>query len=224
MLVHGIEISIIKKRIKNIYIRVKRNGEVIVTAPYNCSDKRIEDFVNSKADWIIDKRTEALKNNRAQIGQIPDSIMILGKEYPVSYYRGSKNDIFFDGSVVHITTKGEATPEITNKLKDKLYKKTTDIMIEKLLPIWSDKMNLYPSEWKVMKMNSMWGNCRPESGKVHFSLNLASTPIEFIEYVIVHELAHLKEKNHSQRFWHLVEKYVPNYREIRKKYKRKIGN
>ena len=220
MTVNGIEINVTKKRIKNIYLRIRADGEVSVTAPIGCSDEKICSFVTEKMSWIIKNRKKVLDKNESD-KSIPETVSIFGTEYPIRYVRANKDSVFINDEDVEVHVSGAADPEKVKKLVEKMYRKLTFEEISILIPKWSKRMGLYPDEWKICKMNSMWGNCRKEKKELHFSLNLASKPIEFIDYVVVHELAHLKEANHSEKFWRIVSQYIPDYREIRRRNRKK---
>ena len=95
--------------------------------------------------------------------------------------------------------------------------------IKKILPLkveeYSKKMNLFPTNISYRKNKRTWGSCNHKNG-LNFNILLMKFPIEVMEYVIVHELAHIKHKNHSRDFWNLVAVYCPNYKEVEKQFKR----
>ena len=95
--------------------------------------------------------------------------------------------------------------------------------IKKILPQkveeFSKKMNLFPTSISYRKNKRTWGSCNHKNG-LNFNILLMKFPIEIMEYVIVHELAHIKHKNHSRDFWNLVTVYCPNYKEVEKLFKR----
>ena len=95
--------------------------------------------------------------------------------------------------------------------------------IKKILPLkveeYSKKMNLYPTSISYRKNKRTWGSCNYKNG-LNFNILLMKFPIEVMEYVIIHELAHIKHKNHSRDFWNLVAVYCPNYKEIEKQFKK----
>jgi predicted metal-dependent hydrolase len=95
--------------------------------------------------------------------------------------------------------------------------------IKKILPQkveeFSKKMNLFPTSISYRKNKRTWGSCNHKNG-LNFNILLMKFPIEIMEYVIVHELAHIKHKNHSRDFWSLVAIYCPNYKEVEKLFKR----
>lgn len=100
---------------------------------------------------------------------------------------------------------------LVNEWLDKLLIEKMDHLLLK----WQIRMKLRCTHWELKDIKTYWGKCNTRTGKILFNRNLSSKSIECIEYVIVHELAHLKEANHGPRFWALVESYVPNAKQIR---------
>lgn len=95
------------------------------------------------------------------------------------------------------------------------YKEKVNEIITPIVEEKSKIMNLYPSSLKYRNNKSRWGSCSYKNGII-LNINLLKFPIEVIEYVVIHELAHIKEKNHSKKFWDLVEKYCSNYKKCEK--------
>jgi len=95
---------------------------------------------------------------------------------------------------------------------DEFYRKKAKENIPKLVDKFSKQMNLYATSIKYRKNKNTWGSCNYKNG-LNFNILLMKFPIEIIEYVVVHELAHIKHKNHSKRFWNLVEDYCPDYKD-----------
>ena len=94
---------------------------------------------------------------------------------------------------------------------DKIYKEKAKAVIPKLVEEFSSKMKLYPSSIKYRKNKRTWGSCNYKDG-LNFNILLIQFPLEVIEYVVIHELAHIKHKNHSKSFWNLVEIYCSDYK------------
>ena len=101
---------------------------------------------------------------------------------------------------------------------DEFYKQKAKEIIPTLVDKFSKEMNLYPTSIKYRKNKNTWGSCNYKNG-LNFNILLIKFPIEIIEYVVIHELAHIKHKNHSKRFWDLVEKYCPDYKDRIKLFK-----
>ena len=165
----SIEYTLERKRIKNIYIHVKPDGSVLVTAPRYVPLGEIERFVESKADWI-----EKTRKRQAERPVVPE------REYTKEDYNA-----------------------VLGRLN--IY-----------LPKYAEMTGLYPSRVSIKNMKTRWGSCNPQSRAVHFAVQLADMPDEFVEYVVLHELCHLKYRSHGVRFWALVERYMPDYKTRRK--------
>ena len=165
----AVEYTLERKRIKNIYIHVKPDGSVLVTAPRYVALAEIERFVELKTDWI--------EKTRKRLAESP--------VVPVREY----------------------TKEDYNALLGRL---------NLFLPRYAEMTGLYPSRISIKNMKTRWGSCNPQSRAVHFAVQLTDMPDEFIEYVVLHELCHLKYRGHGVRFWALVERYMPDYKDRRK--------
>jgi predicted metal-dependent hydrolase len=103
----------------------------------------------------------------------------------------------------------------SDKELDIFYKKVTIETISPLIETWSKTMQLFPTQVGYRKTKTRWGSCSHKNS-LSFSTNLAKMNLEFIEYVVVHELAHIKHKNHSKAFWGEVAKYLPDYKRRKK--------
>jgi predicted metal-dependent hydrolase len=101
---------------------------------------------------------------------------------------------------------------------DNFYKKEIVKYLPDLVDIYSKKMNLIPTSIKYRKNKRTWGSCNYKNG-LNFNILLMKFPIELMEYVVIHELAHIKHKNHSKKFWDLVEEFCPDYKQREKIFK-----
>lgn len=101
---------------------------------------------------------------------------------------------------------------------DKFYKNEIEKILPNIVETFSKKMDLYPTSISYRKNKRTWGSCNFKNG-LNFNILLMKFPLEIMQYVIIHELSHIKHKNHSKNFWSLVEKYCPNYKQIEKEFK-----
>jgi predicted metal-dependent hydrolase len=115
---------------------------------------------------------------------------------------------------------GQVEKLVDYKIKDidKFYKKEIEKHIYPLIEKHSKNMNLFPTSIRFRKNKRTWGSCNYKNG-LNFNYLLMKYPIHIMEYIVIHELAHIKHKNHSKKFWDLVEKYCPNYKFIEKEFK-----
>lgn len=101
---------------------------------------------------------------------------------------------------------------------DKFYKNEIEKILPNIVETFSKKMDLYPISISYRKNKRTWGSCNFKNG-LNFNILLMKFPLEIMQYVVIHELSHIKHKNHSKNFWNLVEKYCPNYKQIEKEFK-----
>lgn len=191
---------------KTIGIYIKPDGTVEIRAPYGCASKAIADFVHRRRGWIefhSSKRKAEYEQATNFSFNEGEKISILGKEYSLIKGRCFR----FEGDVL-LFPQGDidcARKQFTKLLKE--------IMLDTLGPLvkkYSEITGLYPLEVKVSSAKRRWASCSSRNS-LNFSLYLAFGNEYIIEYIIIHELCHIKEKNHSRSFWRLVESYMPDY-------------
>ena len=201
-----------KRKTVGIYIR---NGNTEVRVPLKYPAAKIERFVKANEKWIENKLTvsrEQLKERESFQLNYGDEIPLRGVLYPIKTGIGDKSG--FGGDYFYVPRN--LTPE---QIKDRCVRIYCGLAA-KYLPDRVQKyaalMNVSPSAVKVNKAKTRWGSCSSQKS-INFSWRLVMADDETIDYVIVHELAHLIEMNHSQRFWSIVEAIIPDYRRFRAK-------
>jgi len=204
---------IVKKGLKHIYIKIEKNGEVLLkSSPYKKRDA-IE-FLEKKSLWI-DKNLQNIlkKGSRSNIYKDGGEVFYLGKSYPLVYQksdrRGERVVFKEDGFTFLYSDKKEP-----QKAVERFYRLAAKEIFEKRVEHFSQKMGLYPKVIKFRKAKRRLGSCRYDN-VLSFNYLAVKLSLEEIDYIVVHELAHIKEKNHSKKFWSIVEKEFPNYKEIR---------
>ena len=224
--INGISVEIIKKNIKNMHLYVQPpDGKVQVSAPKHLSDESIIMFVRTKIGWIR-KQQERFKNQPRQSERqyvSGESFYVLGKQYflQVEYsYKGNSLVLFGDKAI--LTVRKESTPKQREAFIREWYREILKAEIEKYLPKWEKKTGLYCDSWQTKYMTTRWGTCNTNTKKIWFNLQLAKKPVECIEYIILHELAHLKVKNHGNDFVAILDSYMPYWRETKKKLNEQI--
>jgi predicted metal-dependent hydrolase len=198
---------------KHTYLQVTDHGVVLKTNK-STSMQDINAFVHKKSAWILkhlknfeEKRVEKELNTSPQV-------YYLGTAYELKII-GNQNlkkaKITFKDSKFLIEAKEELSKEETTLLLNNFYKKEAIEKITPLIEHWSKEMNLYPTHVGYRKAKTRWGSC---SGKDSISFNyyLLKLPLSSIEYVVVHELAHIQHKNHSSSFWNLVRQHLVDYK------------
>lgn len=217
--IEGIPITIEKKKIKNIYLKVlSPNGKVVISAPKRMSQKAIEEFAFSKSTWIKEKRKkyEGRMPQRELQYETGEQILFLGKTYPleVKYWNGS-NKVTFSEEKIQMWIKENSTREQREKCLNEWYRKQLKMRIPKLIDKWEPVMNVQVKEWNVKNMKTRWGTCNTSAQRIWLNLQLAKSKPECLEYVVVHEMTHLLEQNHNERFWGFMDSFFPDWRTIK---------
>ena len=197
------DIVIIKKKIKNTYIRVKDNNIVVTTnylMPNIYINKIIKDNYSS-----IDKMISKIEQKEKE----KDKFYLFGKHYLVKF-DDTISDITINENIIIVKNK-----EKLDSYLDFVIKET----FSKHLEYWYNKFEekIPVPNLKIRKMKSRWGVCNTKNHNVTLNYYLYKYEIDCLDYVIVHELSHFIEGNHSKNFWSVVFKYYPNYKEIRRK-------
>ncbi|WP_252232290.1 SprT family zinc-dependent metalloprotease [Clostridium sp. ZBS15] len=225
-----IEFQIIRRKRKSICIKIDINGEVQVVAPIRTSKEYILNFVNSKHDWIIEKRRElkTVLNKKVKREFINGgTFMYLGKEYPICLIFNDKvKKISIDFINEHSTTNIEGISKFlinTNTYEnDKLKKALENWYRSKTLNIVKERIRLHELEFedKITKVTVKEQKRRYASinikNETYFNWRISMAPLEVIDYIVVHEMCHMDFRNHSKQFWNRVEGVMPNYKKCHK--------
>ncbi len=218
--VDGISVEVIKKNIKNLNLYVlPPEGEVRLSVPRGLPDEEIWAFLSSKLEWIRKNRA-TLKGRPRPLPSLyvsGEEIYLFGKRYLLDVrHAGRSSPPVIIGKTVTITVRADSTPEQRAAYIDEWYRSVLEIEIEKLLSKWEAITRLRPSGWQIRKMKTRWGSCNTTTGKIRLNLQLAAYRPECLEYVILHELAHLKVRNHGIEFKAILDQYMPEWKEIKK--------
>ena len=212
------EYQITRKRIKNFILRIYPDLKIAVSAPISASDRDIEKFISSKREWIektlgkIKSRQENLKTKKEK------GINILGREVELRIISSDLKRIRLTENSLYIYTNESSKSFIEKILLDWKIEKLKEILekyLEKYTTLLETKINYY----KIKKLSSAWGIYHKRENYISFNFDLIEKEEPLIEYVVLHELCHIFHMDHQKGFWSLVEKYMPDYKERRKKLK-----
>ena len=218
LVISGIPIEICKKNIKNMHLYVKPpKGNVTVSAPLTMSDEAIERFVRTKSSWIkkqINKFDNQLRQSEREYVS-GETLYVWGKQYYLLIEYNNKNSIVLSGDKAVLTArKGSTALQRENFIRE-WYRNHLKTEIMRLLPKWEKITGLKCASWQTKYMITRWGTCNAMTKKIWLNLQLAKKTPECLEYVVLHELVHLVEKHHNERFISLMDNYMPMWREIR---------
>ncbi|WP_097027670.1 M48 family metallopeptidase [Clostridium peptidivorans] len=220
LIIDDIEIQVQKKKIKNIYLRVKApQGGVQVSAPKNMNDEAIKMFVISKISWIK-KHQEKYKNQPKQCKReyvSGESVYVFGGKYALELvYSNRCNDVKINGDKLILQVRERSTIERRANVLNEWYRENIKREIPKLLEKWQKIIGVTAEEWGVKNMKTRWGTCNVRDKRIWLNLQLAKKHPKCLEYVVVHELVHLLEKSHNNIFIGYMDKFLPNWRKIKK--------
>lgn len=228
MQLNNLPLTITRKKIKNMYLRVHQDGTVSVSAPKRMSDKAIRDFVDSKSDWIEMqlKKLEERKQQVSETAHTAESSYVTGE---IHYLWGKPCTLLVEettgrGSVIFVENQQSlllrapknSTIEQHRYLLEEFYRQELKAAVPDLMEHYVGVVGKSPTEWRIRNMKTRWGTCNTKAGRIWLALNLAKKHPKCLEYVIAHELTHLHVPNHSKAFWARMDVYYPQWREVRK--------
>lgn len=220
----GLTIDVQRKDIKNIHLSVyPPSGKVRISAPLRMELDTIRVFAISKLKWIK-KQQEAFKKQERETEReylTRESHYFLGERYllkVVEQDAGSR--IILKKKEIIMLVRPETTSEKRQELLDEWYRFQLKLILPPMIDRWEKKIGIKANEFGVKKMRTKWGTCNPEAGRIWLNLELAKKPLECIEYIVVHELLHLVEPSHNERFIALLEKHLPKWKFLREQLNR----
>lgn len=206
-----------KKRKKTISLQISKQADLVVSAPYFTSKSEIKSFIEQKYQWIqknIQKQKEQNLHNGEKLFISGECFYYLGLSYPleVFYQQNLPMGLVFWSNRFYLNCPDT---EQRKKFFIEWYKKKAREYLDKQVKSLGSELQLLPRTIKITLAKTRWGSCSGEND-LDFSYRLIMAPQAVIDYVIIHELMHIKEKNHSARFWSLVENTLPEYKRHRK--------
>lgn len=219
--VSDIPVEIVKKNIKNMHLSVlPPNGKVRVSAPLSVSDESITMFVRTKLSWVRAQqekfRSQPRQSEREYVSG--ETVYVWGKQYFLRVeYSNKGNHLELSGDKAVLTVRKESNAKQRESFVNEWYRQLLKAEVEKYLPKWEQITGLKCSSWQSKYMTTKWGTCNTSTRKIWLNLQLAKKPIECLEYVILHELAHLKVKYHGEEFVEIMDQYMPYWRECKQR-------
>ena len=214
-----------RAKIKNFYITIQ-NGEVVIKAPRFATSSQIQNVVEAKRQWIMQKLQE-YQQSPTKVKEYADGekFQILGEAYYLNIYYKDINIAMLNvenGKIAIILPLRYAEEDNTEQIKkmiDKMYYMIAEKEVENSMEKMRKLVGLAPEEYRIKKTKSIWGSCSSNK-KITINQNLMMYSRKAIDYVVLHEICHLKYMNHSKKFWAMVEKYMPDYKDAEKELKK----
>jgi predicted metal-dependent hydrolase/DNA-binding Xre family transcriptional regulator len=220
IVISGIPIDVQKKNIKNMHLQVKPpDGHVVISAPLSVDDKAIEAYARTQLGFIKRAITQFQDQPRASKRQYVsgETMYIWGKQYFLVFkVDNQKNNFEIQNQNIVLSMNSNSTVKQREAYVREEYRKLLKDEIEKRLPKWEQQTRLKCDSWQTKYMITKWGACSTDKKKLWFNLQLAQKPMECLDYIILHELTHLISRKHDATFIANMDRYMPNWRDIRK--------
>lgn len=218
--VSGIPVQIIRKPIKNLHLGVyPPDGQVRVSVPTHLSDDNVRLAVISRLSWIKKQQATFQAQPRQSEREMVtgESHYIFGRRYRMEVIerRGRHEIILKNHSTLQLFVNPGTSPQNRALVLREWYRSQLKERIPPLLNRWQPIIGETIADWGVKRMKTKWGSCNIQSRRIWLNLELAKKPPECLEYVLVHELVHLLERHHGDRFKAYMDQFLPHWRNCR---------
>ncbi len=222
LIVAGVEVEVTRKQIRHVYLRVVPPfGDVKVSAPEHMRQGEIAAFVAGKMKWIREKQ-KAYEGNAPRMLLSGDTVLLWGNPYVLIVSEDKSNakklkfSYYINNGQIFIDVSGKTCVEDREKILSEIYREEVKRKLETLIPEMEKKTGLKASVWKVKNMKSRWGSCKSSDGTIAISSRLGMYPQRCLEVVMIHELMHFRVHGHGRDFYDLMDRYAPDWKEIKK--------
>ena len=197
-----------RKGMKNIYLRVEKTGDIIVKAPLRTPNYIIKKLIHDNIAELKKRQNNIINNSpKKREYKTGETYFVFGQELPVEVVNSNKNTLIITEEKIVLVVKQDREKIFQKGIREKLRQQSL-YFIKKYEPI----MNVKANELRIKKMKTRWGTCNLEAKRIWINEELVKYPISCLEHIVVHELTHLLEINHTPRFYELLEYYYPNYK------------
>ncbi|MGY0400158.1 MAG: M48 family metallopeptidase [Ostreibacterium sp.] len=210
------EITIIRKNIKHLYLRVYQDGRTVVSAPCGMTKHTIEQFIAKKSQWIICARHQQQQKSNHSLVTLTKNFTVLtlwGHVYPIEQREVTKNSLVIKEGICQINVRKDSTTTQLEKLIIDYYRVQLMGYLPSLVRQYEPLIGVSVKEIRTKNMKTKWGTCNVQDKRLWFNVHLARFDPKSIEYVVVHEMVHLLERHHNTRFYHLIERVMPDWQQ-----------
>lgn len=217
--VGGIQAEVTRKNIRNLNIRVyAAERKVKISAPLRATDRMIRNFAESRMEWVHGhfRRQKELPVIKELDFVSGDEIPVFGETASLEVVpRQGKTEVFYNEKAgrLKVYIRPAYGKERRKKAVKEWYRKRLKTEIPLLIQKYEGPMGVEVAEFGVKQMKTRWGTCNIRDRRIWLNLHLAEYPAHCLEYVVVHEMAHLKERLHTKRFYRIVEEQMPAWKE-----------
>ena len=212
----NISIDVIQKDIRNIHLSVHPpTGRVRISAPLRLDLDTIRVYALSKLGWIKRQQAKFRNQEREALREFlnKESHYFKGKRYLLKIVEGNAiPKVILKHTVIELHVRPGADFAKRKYILDEWYREKLKESIPLIISKWEKTLMVQIHEFGIKKMRTKWGTCNREAKRIWLNLELAKKPVECLEYIIIHEMAHLLERNHNDRFVSLMNKFMPKWK------------
>lgn len=210
-----VEIEVTFKAIKNLHLSVHPPyGKVTIASPDFYDLEKVKIYAATKFAWIKREQTKIRSQQREEpkLMITQESHRFLGQRYLLKVIEANRPKLVLKHNIIELYVLPEASLEQKHKTLYNWYKKELEGQIGNFIFEYANQMNISDINFGIRKMKTKWGSCSIEKRMLWFNIELAKKPIDCIEYIVVHEMVHLLERNHNKNFIILMDKFLPSWR------------
>ena len=215
--VSGVEVQVIRKAIKNLHLGVyPPNGRVRVAAPLRVSNEAVRLAVVGKLGWIKRQRSKFQEQTRESQREMVsgESHYFLGRRYRLRVidHEGAGRVVVRNRRTLELHVRRQSGQVERERVLQRWYREQLRELIPPLLTKWAVILGVQPAAWGIKRMKTKWGACNVDAKRIWLNLELAKKPAQCLEYIVVHEMTHLLERHHNDRFISLMDQHLPHWR------------
>ncbi len=216
-----ISIEVVRKNIKNMHLTVHPpDGRVHISAPLRINDEAVRLFAISKIGWIRKHQRNFVEQERRSPEQYKEreSHYFQGRRYllRIIEHEAPPKVILKAKTYIELYVKPNSTKEERQSIINWWYRIELTKLIPPIIDKWERQIGVRVTEWRIKQMRTRWGTCNIAKKRIWINLELAKKPLNCLEYVVVHEMIHLLERRHNERFFQLMTQYLPQWKVYKK--------
>ena len=220
LIIGSLEIEVVRKDIKNLHLGVyPPEGRVRIAAPLRVNDEAVRLFAISKLSWIKRQQAKFEKQRRQSERDYVsgESHYFKGRRYllNVVYQQSAPKVVVRNKTHIDLYVREGSDRERREQVLLRWYRRQLKKELPELIAKWQDIIGVEVQNWGIRLMKTKWGTCNVEAGRIWLNLELVKKPPRCLEYIVVHELVHLLERHHNERFVAYMDEYLPQWRACR---------
>lgn len=218
--VSGIDVDVVRKNIKNLHLGVYPPiGRVRVATPLHINDEAVRLFIISRLTWIKRQRAKFENQERQSAREFVtgESHYYQGQRYllDVTYHAGPPAVSIRNKSIMDLRVRPGSDTAERERVLLTWYRRQLKAQIPPLIARWEAILGVNVAEWRIKRMKTRWGTCNIEARRIWLNLELIKKPVSCLEYIIVHEMVHLLERHHNERFTAYMNRFLPLWQHYR---------